>query len=82
MTNEQINVMEPGEFAADLIFETSQTVNVASDFILPDYLPDIERIMRVTASTEGESEQISDGMLSFSGEVIYTVPVSYTHLKT
>jgi hypothetical protein len=73
MTNEQINVMEPGEFAADLIFETSQTENVASDFILPDYLPDIERIMRVTASTEGESEQISDGMLSFSGEVIYTV---------
>ncbi|HHW25327.1 MAG TPA: DUF3794 domain-containing protein [Clostridiales bacterium] len=73
MTNDQMTVMEPGEFAADLIFEGSQNVSVASEFILPDYLPDIERILRVTARTEGESELVSDGELHFNGEVIFSI---------
>lgn len=73
MTTNQNNIIEPGEFAADLIFEGSQAVQVASDFILPDYLPDIERILRVTARTENENESMGDDMLNFGGEVVFTV---------
>jgi hypothetical protein len=73
MMNSQQPLIESGEFAADLIFEGSRTEPIASEFILPDYLPDIDRILWVTARTESESETVTDGVLAFGGEVIFTV---------
>jgi hypothetical protein len=73
MKNSETNIIEPGEYAADLIYDGDTMTQVAGDFILPDYLPDIERILRVTAKSENESEKVSDDLLSFNGEVLFNV---------
>lgn len=73
MKNAEMNVAEPGEFAADLIYEGGKMVQVASDFILPDYMPDIDRILRVSAKSEGETATASEDTLNFGGEIIFNV---------
>ncbi len=77
MKNAEINTPDngdsAGEFAADLIFEGDKMTPVASDFILPDYLPDIQRILRVTAKNENQKEQIAQNTLNFDGDAIFTV---------
>lgn len=42
---------------------------VAEEFILPDYLPDIKRVIRADACPKIDGKYLSDGKISFDGEV-------------
>ena len=42
---------------------------IAEEFILPDYLPDIKRVIRADAAPKIDGKYLSDGKLSFDGEV-------------
>ena len=42
---------------------------IAEEFILPDYLPDIKRVIRADATPKVDGKYLSDGKISFDGEV-------------
>ena len=42
---------------------------ISEEFILPDYLPDIKRVIRADASPRIDGKYLSDGKISFDGEV-------------
>lgn len=42
---------------------------IAEEFILPDYLPDIKRVIRADATPKMDGKYLSDGKISFEGEV-------------
>ena len=42
---------------------------IAEEFILPDYLPDIKRVIRADATPKIDGKYLSDGKISFEGEV-------------
>lgn len=55
------------------LLDRTTTAEVASDFSLPDYLPEIKRLLRVTATVLPESRYLGASSGEFSGAVEYLV---------
>lgn len=55
------------------LLDRTTTAEVASDFALPDYLPEIKRLLRVTATVLPESRYLGASSGEFSGAVEYLV---------
>lgn len=53
--------------------EKSVTTELSHDFTLPDYLPEIRKMLRVTASVLPAESYVGGGNASFHGELTYTV---------
>lgn len=51
----------------------TQTRELVSDLSLPDYLPDVSRLLRTSASIGGESSFVGNGSAEYDGEISYTV---------
>ena len=50
-----------------------QTRELVSELSLPDYLPDVSRLLRTSASIGGESCFVGNGSAEYDGEISYTV---------
>ncbi len=46
---------------------------VVSELILPDYLPDVSRLLRTSADVGAENGYVSGGALEYDGEINHTV---------
>ena len=55
------------------IFSTMLTQEVSADSVVPDFMPDIERILAVSPKVFVRSREISDGAVSLDGTVCATI---------
>jgi len=46
---------------------------VNGEYVLPDYLPDIRKILMVNVGTEGENVYVDDGRIEIGGEAVFKV---------
>jgi len=51
------------------VYNGIKHTEISEEFILPDYLPDIKKIIRADASPRIDGKYVSDGKISFEGEV-------------
>ena len=52
------------------IYEGVKHTEISEEFILPDYLPDIKRIIRVDATPKIDGKFITSGKIEYEGDVI------------
>ena len=55
------------------VLDRTLTCDVSGDFVLPDYLPEIKRLLRVTPTVSESSKYVGQGSVEFAGAVNYTV---------
>lgn len=53
--------------------DTENTVDVSEDFVLPDYCPEVRRVLGVTARASVGGKYLSGEELEADGDVTYTV---------
>lgn len=56
-----------------LCFDGAVSGEVSEDFVLPDYMPEVSRILRLEYRAIPEGKYVGAGNLEFSGAVSYTV---------
>lgn len=67
-------IVAPSSYEIQMpICDKTVTCDVTGDFVLPDYLPEIKRLLRVTPAAAESSKYISGGAAEFAGAVNYTV---------
>ena len=59
--------------ARQVLRTEERTVEVGGDFTLPDYLPEIRRILRAEATCAPMGEYIKDGRGEYAGSVSFTL---------
>ena len=59
--------------AAMMVHETNNQRELADDFILPDYLPDVKKVVWVQACPRLGNRFLGSGILEFEGAVAYKV---------
>jgi len=59
--------------AAEKITSSSNLKEVSEDFILPDYLPDVKKVVWVNTSSSIDGRFVGAGTLEYEGSVIYRV---------
>lgn len=52
------------------VFDTVKHTDIAEEFILPDYLPDVKRIIRVDVRPKIDGKYISSGRVDYDGDVV------------
>lgn len=52
------------------VYDDVKHTDVSEEFILPDYLPDVKRIIRVDAKPKIDGKFISNGRIDYEGDVI------------
>ena len=55
------------------VCEKTVVTELSDDLILPDYRPEIRRLLRISASLPTPSPYVSSDMAEFSGDVIYSI---------
>ena len=76
MNNGLTEILSAGANKAHLTYEltgTELTSEVTGDYILPDYLPDIEKLLLVRAEARPGGNYLEDGHIDFEGDVIYNI---------
>ncbi len=75
MTNEiKEFIVPPAAYEIQIpVCDRTVTCEVSGDFILPDYLPEIKRLLRVTPTVQLASKYIGAGTAEFAGSVNYNV---------
>jgi len=56
-----------------LCFDGAVGGEVSEDFVLPDYMPEVSRVLRLEYRAIPEGKYVGAGNLEFSGAVAYTV---------
>lgn len=59
-----------GEGVLMRIYDTVKHTDISEEFILPDYLPDVKRIIRVDIKPKIDGKFISRGRVDYEGDVI------------
>lgn len=72
-------ILDPAAAGANLRFlDTAKTIELSSDFTLPDYLPEIKKMLRTELSLSPLSRYIGAGNVEFSGradyDLLYSAP--------
>lgn len=70
---ERYNTSLTGGYAQIPVADKTVSTDLSGDFTLPDYQPEIKRLLRVTASVLPPSRYIGDGEAEFTGIVDYYV---------
>ena len=70
---ERYNTSLTGGYAQIPVADKTVSAELSGDFTLPDYQPEIKRLLRVTASVLPPSKYIGDGEAEFTGIVDYYV---------
>ena len=75
MMNDELRLETQDISVCGTILDTAEELAIERDIVLPDYYPDVFRVLRCTAEPAVTSRSISGGRLSF--EVSVTVRVSF-----
>ena len=54
-------------------FDTAAVCEVSEDFVLPDYIPEVRRVVGVRASVSSDGKYLSGDELETDGGVTYNV---------
>jgi len=65
--------MIPEHYLASERFWTNETVEAAEDFVLPDYTPEVQRILGVAAGVTLDDTFLEGDYLETEGSILYTV---------
>ena len=64
---------EKTSHAAERAVRKSDVRDISAEYTLPDYLPDITRLLRVCANAERAEKYLSEGTLEYDGKIIYNI---------
>ncbi len=65
--------LSPPAMLPGMLFDRSVSSEVSSDFSLPDYLPEVKRLLRVTATVLPDTRYLGAGSAEYGGTVEYLV---------
>ena len=68
--NGYFNSIELEDKALMMVYDSVKHTDVAEEFILPDYLPDVKRIIKVDARPKLDGKYISSGKIDYEGDVV------------
>ena len=68
-----MDAIEKSDLITTPFYDGTVTTDCADEYTLPDYFPEIRRILSVSARALPESKFVSDGKIEFGGTVVFTV---------
>ena len=68
--NENLLGAESDDMALMQVYDGIKHTEVSEEFILPDYLPDVKRIIKIDAKPKIDSKYITSGRIDYDGDVI------------
>lgn len=67
-------IVTPSSYEIQMpVLDKTVMCDVSGDFVLPDYLPEIKRLLRVTPSLAESSKYVGGNTAEFAGAINYTV---------